>query len=123
MFLKTTSFLSTLTLFATAMTAALPAPSPAPVEVIVEGQDIVVFESIQCGNERRGLKPICPHLNKTEDHGCVRCKYVVRFLVEPANKAWLDVKGFDVTGVVTEVDLTFPEIKGQTRTNLSRLPG
>lgn len=41
-----------------------------------------------------------------------------------ANADNLDVKGFDVTGVVTEVDLTFPEIKGissfpyQATTNL-----
>jgi hypothetical protein len=40
-----------------------------------------------------GLKKICQHL-PTNDNGCIRY-----------------VKGFDVTGVVTEVDLTFPQIK------------
>ncbi|KUJ20505.1 uncharacterized protein LY89DRAFT_682229 [Mollisia scopiformis] len=94
MFLKTSSLLSALMVLATALAIALPDPSPAPVEVIVEGQDTVIFENIQCGNEHQGLKPICPHLNTTEEHGCVRY-----------------VKGFDVTGVVTEVDLTFPEIQ------------
>ncbi|MCJ1291147.1 hypothetical protein MMC34_002690 [Xylographa carneopallida] len=39
-----------------------------------------------------GLDPICPHLNGTTG-GCVRY-----------------VRGFDVTGVVTEVDLSFPLI-------------
>jgi hypothetical protein len=42
-----------------------------------------------------GLSPICTHL-KTKDHGCIRY-----------------VRGFDVTGVVTEVDLTFPEIQNE----------
>jgi hypothetical protein len=42
-----------------------------------------------------GLKPICPNL-KVADKGCVRY-----------------VKGFDVTGVVTEVDLTFPLIQNE----------
>ncbi|MCJ1436517.1 hypothetical protein MMC27_005896 [Xylographa pallens] len=40
-----------------------------------------------------GLAPICPHLNTTSP-GCVRY-----------------VRGFDITGVVTEVDLTFPLIQ------------
>ncbi|KIV99815.1 uncharacterized protein PV09_08619 [Verruconis gallopava] len=42
-----------------------------------------------------GLKRICPNLN-TADRGCIRY-----------------VKGFDVTGVVTEVDLTFPLIRDE----------
>jgi len=40
-----------------------------------------------------GLQKICPNLN-TQDKGCIRY-----------------VRGFDVTGVVTEVDLTFPQIQ------------
>jgi len=40
-----------------------------------------------------GLKRICPGLN-TMENGCVRY-----------------TRGFDVTGVVTEVDLTFPQIQ------------
>ncbi|PLN81079.1 hypothetical protein BDW42DRAFT_169546 [Aspergillus taichungensis] len=39
-----------------------------------------------------GIKRICPHL-ATQDKGCVRY-----------------TRGFDVTGVVSEVDLTFPEV-------------
>jgi hypothetical protein len=42
-----------------------------------------------------GLPRICPGL-KTADSGCVRY-----------------TKGFDVTGVVTEVDLTFPTVKNE----------
>ncbi|MCJ1378566.1 hypothetical protein MMC17_001665 [Xylographa soralifera] len=42
-----------------------------------------------------GLSPICHHLNTTS-HGCVRY-----------------VRGFDVTGVVTEVDLAFPLIQDE----------
>jgi hypothetical protein len=42
-----------------------------------------------------GLSPICKNL-KTKDNGCIRY-----------------VQGFDVTGVVTEVDLTFPEIQNE----------
>jgi hypothetical protein len=42
-----------------------------------------------------GLRRICPRLN-TADRGCVRY-----------------TKGFDVTGVVTEVDLTFPQIRDE----------
>ncbi|KAF8867180.1 hypothetical protein BDZ45DRAFT_734444 [Acephala macrosclerotiorum] len=100
MLFNTILLLPALTLVASSMAAAVPvsasasATIPSGVEVIVEGQSTVIFENIQCGNENRGLKPICPHLNKTEDHGCIRY-----------------VKGFDVTGVVTEVDLTFPEIQ------------
>jgi hypothetical protein len=45
------------------------------------------------GND--GLPKICTNL-KTADKGCIRY-----------------VKGFDVTGVVTEVDLTFPEVKSE----------
>jgi hypothetical protein len=40
-----------------------------------------------------GLTTICTHL-KTANHGCER-----------------NVKGYDITGVLTEVDLTFPAIK------------
>jgi len=40
-----------------------------------------------------GLKRICPNLH-TQDNGCIRY-----------------TRGFDVTGVVTEIDLTFPEVK------------
>lgn len=41
----------------------------------------------------QGLPPICPGL-KTQDSGCVRY-----------------TRGFDVTGVLTEVIMTFPEVK------------
>jgi len=44
------------------------------------------------GNEG-GLARICPYL-QTMEGGCIRY-----------------TKGFDVTGVVTEVDLTFPQVK------------
>ncbi|KAJ5364596.1 uncharacterized protein N7496_010309 [Penicillium cataractarum] len=40
-----------------------------------------------------GLRLICPGLN-TQDRGCIRY-----------------TRGFDVTGVVTEVDLTFPQVR------------
>ncbi|MCJ1390692.1 hypothetical protein MMC18_003553 [Xylographa bjoerkii] len=46
-------------------------------------------------DEGRGLSPICRHL-PTSSHGCVRY-----------------VRGFDVTGVVTEVDLAFPLIQDE----------
>lgn len=51
----------------------------APVEIIVEGQTLVEFETIQCenANKNHGLKPICPHL-KTVDKGCIRCTYLNR---------------------------------------------
>jgi len=39
-----------------------------------------------------GQQRICPYLN-TQDSGCIRY-----------------TKGFDVTGVVTEIDLTFPQV-------------
>jgi hypothetical protein len=42
-----------------------------------------------------GLKRICPGLN-TQDNGCIRY-----------------TRGFDVTGVVTEVDLTFPQVQSE----------
>jgi hypothetical protein len=42
-----------------------------------------------------GLERICPGL-KTANNGCIRY-----------------TKGFDVTGIVTEVDLTFPQIKNE----------
>ena len=89
-------FALSLIFVASTIAVALPEPAPAPVEIIVEGETIVEFAEIQCENEHHGLKPICPHLNKTGEHGCIRY-----------------VRGFDVTGVVTEVDLTFPEIQGR----------
>lgn len=42
-----------------------------------------------------GLKRICPNL-KTQDNGCIRY-----------------TRGFDVTGVVSEVDLSFPQIQSE----------
>jgi len=51
------------------------------------------FAGVIAERDNGGLPKICPHLN-TEDRGCVRY-----------------VRGFDVTGVVTEVDLTFPTVK------------
>jgi hypothetical protein len=42
-----------------------------------------------------GLKRICPNLN-TQDNGCIRY-----------------TRGFDVTGVVSEVDLTFPQVQSE----------
>jgi hypothetical protein len=47
---------------------------------------------------------ICPHL-AVKGGGCIRCT--------PASPPTysLDVRGFDVTGVTTEIDLTFPKIK------------
>jgi hypothetical protein len=57
-------------------------------------------DGLECcddGLERcdEGLERICPGL-KTENNGCIRY-----------------TKGFDVTGVITEVDLTFPEVKNK----------
>jgi hypothetical protein len=44
-----------------------------------------------------GLKRICPgRKTKTQDNGCNRY-----------------TRGFDITGVVTEVDLTFPTIQNE----------
>ncbi|KAE9377329.1 hypothetical protein N431DRAFT_555545 [Stipitochalara longipes BDJ] len=95
MFFRTTQVFAALMLISSALALALPnaKPEAQPVEVLVEGESFIEFAQIQCENERHGLKPICPHLNKTADNGCIRY-----------------VKGFDITGVVTEVDLTFPEI-------------
>jgi len=57
----------------------------------------------------RGLQPkICPQL-PVKEGGCIRCN---SFIVDPANNV-IDVRGFDVTGVTTEIDLTFPEIKNE----------
>lgn len=42
-----------------------------------------------------GQKRICPKL-ETQDNGCIRY-----------------TRGFDVTGVTTEVDLTFPQVKNE----------
>ncbi len=81
MFFRTTQVFTALMLISSALTLALPNtdlqsrdPDAQPVEIIVEGETFVEFAQIQCENERRGLKPICPHLNKTQDHGCIRCK-------------------------------------------------
>lgn len=95
MLFTTPRVFAALVLVSSTLAIAVPAadPAPAPVEIIVEGETLIEFATIQCGNERHGLKPICPTL-KTHDKGCIRY-----------------VTGFDVTGVVTEVDLTFPEIK------------
>jgi hypothetical protein len=83
-----------------------------------------------------GQRKICHNL-KTQDRGCVRCKYAlsqtaaVRCRHNPNQALRLplrrlpltndpslidassDTKGFDVTGVVTEVDLTFPVVKNE----------
>ena len=42
-----------------------------------------------------GQKRICPRL-ETQDNGCIRY-----------------TRGFDVTGVTTEVDLAFPQVKNE----------
>lgn len=47
------------------------------------------------GHPPQGLPLICPGL-KTQDKGCIRY-----------------TRGYDVTGVVTEVDLTWPQVKTQ----------
>lgn len=100
-------------LIPSALALALPnaEPEAQPVEILVEGESLIEFAQIQCENERHGLKPICPHLNTTEDHGCIRCKDV-KHCQGSSLTYTVDVKGFDVTGVVSEVDLTFPEING-----------
>ncbi len=76
MLFKTTQAFATLMLVSSAFAVALPnaEPEPQPVEIVVEGETLVEFAQIQCGNEPHGLKPICPHLNSTGNHGCVRCK-------------------------------------------------
>jgi hypothetical protein len=76
MLFKTSQTFATLILISSALALALPdaEPEPQPVEIVVEGESIVEFAQIQCGNEPHGLKPICPHLHLTENHGCVRCK-------------------------------------------------
>src|SRR5579859_7092669 len=45
---------------------------------------------------------ICPEL-PVKGGGCIRC-------TPPGNVTNLDVRGFDVTGVTTEIDLKFPQI-------------
>ena len=73
-------------LVSSAFAVALPSaePEPVPVEVVVEGQTMVEFSNVQCETvidietttgKSTGLKPICPMLNKTMDHGCIRCQY------------------------------------------------
>lgn len=49
-------------------------------------------------DDHHGLKPICHNRlrTKTQNNGCVRY-----------------TRGFDVTGVLTEVDLTFPQIRSE----------
>ncbi len=76
-----------LAFISSALAIALPAaaPEPAPVEIIVEGEDIVEFAEIQCENEHVGLTPICPHLNTTRDNGCIRCTYYLQsYLSNPS---------------------------------------
>jgi hypothetical protein len=52
-------------------------------------------------------------LNMTMDHGCIRCKQCPFNMEAPRLlMLYVDVKGFDVTGVVSEVDLKFPQIQG-----------
>lgn len=76
MLFTSTQAFATLMLVSSAFAVALPnaEPEPQPVEIVVEGETVVEFAQIQCGNEPHGLKPICPHLNSTGNHGCVRCK-------------------------------------------------
>jgi hypothetical protein len=85
MLFKVTSVLATLmvvsSVAAVALPVAVPEPEPAPVEILVEGQDLVEFAEIQCENtvtvtkaHTQGLEPICPTLNTTRDGGCIRCK-------------------------------------------------
>jgi len=45
------------------------------------------------GNNAEVVEKLCPGLD-TMDHGCLRY-----------------TRGFDVTGVITEVDLTFPQVQ------------
>lgn len=35
--------------------------------------ELIEIITIEEGGKKRGLKPICPHLN-TSDHGCIRCE-------------------------------------------------
>ena len=76
MLVKVTSVVATFLFISSVAAVAVPAakPEPSPVEIVVEGETLIEFATIQCGNEKHGLKPICPHLNKTEDHGCIRCR-------------------------------------------------
>ena len=88
---------------------------------------MVDFENIQCetvidiettSGKSHGLKPICPMLNGTMEHGCVRCEYFHSDRIRCLEFVLIinsDVMGFDVTGVVSEVDLTFPEIQGTVK--------
>jgi hypothetical protein len=67
-----------------------------------------------------GLTPICTGLN-TQDGGCIRCKTIYSnspfppHICKTSNDFLLstDTKGFDVTGVVTEIDLKFPQVKDE----------
>jgi hypothetical protein len=81
MLFKTTQAFAALMLISSALALALPNAEPEanPVEIIVEGETFVEFAEIQCQNERHGLKPICPMLNKTEDRGCIRCEDGILF--------------------------------------------
>ena len=63
----------------------------------------------------QGLQLICQYL-KTENNGCIRCKFPFPYL--STSKSFLkshnpDTKGFDVTSVVTKVDLKFPQVKDE----------
>lgn len=85
--------------------------SVADVTGVVIEETVVVETS--SGETHHGLKPICPKLNITMDHGCVRCREILPLpRVSKSLMLLADVKGFDVTGVVSEVDLTFPQIQG-----------
>jgi hypothetical protein len=83
MLFKVTSVLATLMVVSSVAAVALPVaePEPVPVEILVEGQGLIEFAEIQCENtvtvtkaNTHGLEPICPTLNTTRDHGCIRCK-------------------------------------------------
>jgi hypothetical protein len=72
----------------------------------------LVFGAVFAAAERDfdDHRRICPHL-QVKGGGCIRCKAPPR-LPRPL-LTFLDVRGFDVTGVTTEIDLTFPQIKNE----------
>ena len=57
--------------------------------------------------DAEGQEPICRTL-KVKGGGCVRCNFSPNYVADVS-----DVRGFDVTGVTTEIDLTFPQIKNE----------
>jgi hypothetical protein len=64
---------------------------------------------VERGDDDDNQERICPSL-PVRGGGCIRCINPPPHLSHTLLTS-LDVRGFDVTGVTTEIDLTFPEIQ------------